>query len=116
MIKSMAFTVYPVADLDRATEFYRDVVGLGEARKLNERWVEFDVCGATFAIATGGESIGMPAGSGFSVGFETDDVDATLQKIRDRGLEAGEPFDAPNCRAAFAHDPDGNRFAVHKLK
>ena len=116
MTKSIAFTVYPVTDLNRAIAFYRDVVGLGEATMLNERWAEFDVSGSTFAVATGGEQIGIQPGTGFSVGFEVDDVNEAVQKVRDRGLEAGDPFEAHGCHASFAHDPDGNRFALHKLK
>ena len=116
MTKSIAFTIYPVSDLNRAIEFYRYALQLGEATILNERWAEFDVDGSTFAVATGGEQLGMPPGSGFSVGFEVDDLDAAAQRIRDRGLEAGEPFEAPNCFAAFARDPDGNRFVLHKLR
>jgi predicted enzyme related to lactoylglutathione lyase len=116
VIKSVAFTVYPVSDLERAKAFYRDTVGLGEPTMLHERWAEFDVGGATFAIATGGESIGMPPGSSFSIAFETDDLNAAIERVRASGVEVGETFDSPTCHATFARDPDGNRFALHQLK
>jgi len=116
MTKSIAFTVYPVSDLDRSIEFYRDVIGLGDATKLSDRWAEFAVDGSTFAVATGGEQIGMAPGTGFSVGFEVEDLSEAIQKVKDRGLEAGDPFEARGCFASFARDPDGNRFALHKLK
>lgn len=116
MVKSVAFVVYPVADLERAKTFYRDAVGLGEPHTLHERWVEFDVGGTTFALATGGEELGMPPGSGFSIAFETQDFEAALKRLKEKGGQVDEPFEAPTCRAFFAKDPDGNRFALHQLK
>ncbi len=116
MIKTIAFSVYPVSDLENAKAFYRDAVGLGEATTLHDRWAEFDVGGTTFALATGGESLGMPAGSGFSVAFETSDFDSAVEKLRASGAKVDDAFDGPTCRAVFARDIDGNRFALHELK
>jgi len=116
MIKAFAFVCYPVKDVAAATTFYRDVVGLKPAQRLSERWSEFDVDGVTFAVASGGEEMGFMPGSGMAAAFEVDDFDATLEKLRAKGLRMDEPFEAPTCRACFAHDPDGNRFALHKLK
>lgn len=117
MTKAIAFTVHPVADLQRAVDYYRYILDLGEPAVFNsERWAEFDIGGSTFAVATGGEEIGIPVGSAFAIGFEVDDLEAVHKKIESRGQEAGEIFEAPNCFTFFASDPDGNRFAIHKLK
>jgi len=116
MIKSFAFVCYPVKDAAKAAAFYRDVVGLKPAKTLNDRWIEFDVDGMTFAVASGGEQIGVMPGSVLAAAFEVDDFDATIEALRTKGLKMDEPFEAPTCRACFAYDPDGNRFALHKLK
>jgi len=116
MIKEMAFVVYPVSDLEKAKAFYRDVLELGEPTMLHDRWAEFDVGGTTLAVVTGGEAIGVTAGSAFSVAFETDDLDGTIKRLKEKGVALEEPFDSPTCRACFAKDPDGNRFALHQLK
>lgn len=116
MTKAIAFTVYPVSDLQRAIAFYQTVLELNAPDILNERWAEFDINGGTFAVATGGETIGMPAGSAFAVGFEVAELEPVRARIQEQGTEAGEPFEAPNCLSFFAKDPDGNRFAVHKHK
>jgi extradiol dioxygenase family protein len=42
-MKTIAFTVYPVKDLEKAKAFYRDAVGLGQATDLHERWAELDI-------------------------------------------------------------------------
>ncbi len=116
MIKTIAFTVYPVDDLEKAQAFYRDAVGLGEPKMLHDRWAEFDVGGTTFALVTGAESLGTPAGSAFSVAFETSDFDAAVARLRSSGAKVEEPFEVPTCRAVFARDIDGNRFGLHQLK
>lgn len=112
----LGFVVYPVIDLEKSKAFYRDAVGLGEASTLHERWAEFELDGGVFALATGGEAIGIAPGSAFAVAFEVDDFDASLERLRAHGGNAEEPFEAPTCRACFARDPDGNRFSLHKLK
>ena len=116
MIKSFAFVVHPVRDLQKSIAFYRDSLGLGKPEILHERWAEFDVGGTTFAIAAGGEAIGIQPGSAFTVGFEVDDFDGTIKQLQANGVKMEEPFESPTCRSCFASDPDGNRFAVHKLK
>jgi predicted enzyme related to lactoylglutathione lyase len=116
MIRSIAFTIYPVSDIERAKAFYRDVVGLNEPSTLHEAWVEFDVGGGTFALATGGEKLGIPPGSAFAVAFETDDVNAAFERLRASGANVDPVFESPFCHACFARDPDGNRFTLHQLK
>jgi catechol 2,3-dioxygenase-like lactoylglutathione lyase family enzyme len=116
MIKSFAFVCYPVKDVAKATAFYRDVVGLKPALSLSERWSEFDLDGATFAVASGGEAMGFVPGSANAVAFEVDDLDATIDRLRAKGLRMDEAFEAPTCRACFAYDLDGNKFALHQLK
>jgi catechol 2,3-dioxygenase-like lactoylglutathione lyase family enzyme len=116
MIKSLAFVCYPVKDVEKAAEFYRDVIGLGGCQALNERWVEFDVGGATFAVASGGEQIGLQPGSAFAAAFEVDDLTATMSDLRVKNVRTEEPFEGQKCRACFAYDLDGNRFVLHQLK
>ena len=116
MVKEIGFVVYTVEDLEKAKAFYRDVVGLGEPKDLHDSWSEFDVGGTTFAVVTGGEAVGVSAGSSFSVAFEVDDLDAEYKRLKARGVEIDEPLESPTCHGAFAKDPDGNRFAIHQLK
>jgi len=115
-IKSVGFTAYPVSDMERATAFYRDAVGLGDPIMLHDRWAEFYLNDTTFAVVTGGEEMGIAPGSAFAVAFEADDYGAAVEQLRAHGVEIDNEYDGPTCRAIFARDPDGNRFSVHKLK
>ena len=52
MITSIAFMVYPVAQMERARAFYEHVLGLHVSHLYREVWVEYDLGGSTFAITT----------------------------------------------------------------
>lgn len=115
MIKGVAFVAYSVSDINRAVEFYRDVVGLEQVGLSGESWAEFDAGNTTFGVGKG-ESLGITPGTCFAVAFEVDDINAARQRLVDKGVKITEVMDSPTCWSAFATDPDGNRFALHKLK
>lgn len=113
---ALGFVAYPVADLDRAKAFYRDVVGLGEAQTLNVDWAEFDLGNATFALEGSGDALGIAPGSASGAAFEVDDYDAVVRRLREHRADVFNEYDGPTCRAAFVRDPDRNAFIVHQRK
>ena len=52
MITSMAFTAYPVSNMERARAFYEHVLGLHVSYNYRDVWVEYDIGESTFAITT----------------------------------------------------------------
>ncbi len=75
-------TKLPAQDLERARAFYRDKLGLEpvEERTGGIRYV----CGATeFHLFS---STGAPSGASTQMAFEVDDLEATLDKLRARGV------------------------------
>jgi predicted enzyme related to lactoylglutathione lyase len=116
MIKELAFVVYSVRDVSRATAFYRDVIGLKPGDLYNDEFVEFDVGNATFAIDGAGEGVGMPPGLSSGAAFETDEIHGMRQKLLDAGADVTEVYEFPPCWMCFVKDPDGNRFAIHQRK
>src|SRR5688572_25232136 len=71
MIQSIAFFVYPVADMTRARDFYERILGLKVETSFSDEWIEYDIGGTTFAITTMDESH-KPAGKGAVIAFEVD--------------------------------------------
>ena len=116
MATTIGFVVYPVTNMQQAVTFYRDVVGLGEPEKQSDHWFEFLLGDSALALTDQGEMVGALPGSQFSIGFEVDDLDATVARLKEHGAKIETEFEGPNCNAAFVHDLDGNRFAVHRLK
>ena len=50
MINRVAFTMYPVTDLNRAREFYEGGLGLKPGYLIEKSWVEYDVGGTCFGL------------------------------------------------------------------
>jgi predicted enzyme related to lactoylglutathione lyase len=116
MITSIAFTVYPVSNMERARTFYEHVLGLHKSYAYHNEWVEYDLGESTFAITT--TDMGHTPGSkGAVVAFEVSDLDAFVQKMKERAVVfVTEVFDTPVCRMAVIEDPDGNHITIHKRK
>lgn len=114
MITAIAFTVYPVSNMERARAFYEHVLGLHLSAHLQDIWVEYDSGGSTFAITT--MDIGhTPGAKGAVVAFEVSDFEAYVHKMKERAVPfVREPFDTPVCRIAIIEDPDRNHITLHK--
>ena len=83
-------TKLPAQDLERARVFYRDKIGL-EAVEERSGGLRY-VCGATeFHLFS---SAGEPSGASTQMGFEVEDLDATLADLRARGVSF-ERFEMP---------------------
>lgn len=114
MITAIAFTVYPVSDMDRARAFYEHVLGLQVSSHFQDVWLEYDVAGSTFAVTT--TNMGhSPGARGATVAFEVSDFEAFIHKMKERAVSfVTEPFDTPICRMAVIEDQDGNHITIHK--
>ena len=113
-VSEIAFTMYPVSDLERAVAFYRDVLGLRPTEVRTDFWAEFEVAGATFGIGSFPQA-GTP-GTAQSLTFEVADLDGYRKTLTERGVEAGEPHQLQFCRIRMVKDPDGNSVWLHERK
>jgi len=109
------FVSVPVTDVERATEFYRDTLGLEQVS--TGTWPEFQL----------GENVSLYLLDPTNVGrrFEGPHTSGIALRVPDvaearRALEAkgvafeGETFDSGVCHMAFFHDPDGNSLILHR--
>ena len=114
MITSIAFTVYPVSNMERARAFYEHVLGLHVSANYRDIWVEYDVGGSTFAITT--TDMGhTPGAKGAVAAFEVSNFDGFMHKMKEHAVSfATEPFDTPVCRMAVIEDQDGNHITIHQ--
>jgi catechol 2,3-dioxygenase-like lactoylglutathione lyase family enzyme len=118
--KSTIGAVVPVADLERAIEFYGQTLGLGEP----ERDEITENPGARFQIGGGELYIYKSVGAGQSrhtlCAFEVEDIESEVDDLRGRGVMI-EEYDMPGMKTvngvielgngikgAFFKDPDGN--------
>ena len=115
ILKSLSAVRIFVDDLDRARRFYRDVLELPE-RAAESGWAVFDVDGKDVVVEA------VPAddpdhdlvGRFLAVSFDVDDIDATYQELKRRGVAFDHPPETQSWGGtlAFPRDPDGNTFTL----
>jgi catechol 2,3-dioxygenase-like lactoylglutathione lyase family enzyme len=109
------FVSVPVTDVERATGFYRDTLGLEQVSV--DGWPEFQL----------GENVSLylidptNIGSTFQgphtahIALRVPDVTDTRRELEERGVEfEGETLDTGVCHMAFFRDPDGNQLMLHR--
>ena len=104
-----AATRLPAQDLDRARAFYAEKLGLEPA---DERpgGILYRVGDTEFALFASG---GRATGDHTQIGFEVDDIDATVAELKVRGV-VFEKVDAPGLRTRGGiADIDGNYPSKH---
>ncbi|WP_433534693.1 VOC family protein [Micromonospora sp. CA-249363] len=113
----------PVADQDRARDFYVDVRGFDLVRDNpmgpdGGRWVQVAPPGAATALTLVNWFPTMPAGSLKGLVLETDDLDADVVRLRERGVDFadGGIRSAPWGRCATFDDPDGNGIVLQATR
>ncbi len=116
MIKEVAFIAIAVSDAAEARKFYEETLELKPGMTAMEgAWVEYDLGGTT--IGVGCHPAWQPSRDGTSVAFEVDDIDATIARLKERGVKFDmEMMETPVCWMAQFRDPSGNKLLVHKRK
>ena len=118
----------PARDLDRARRFYSEKLGL-EAADEREGGLLYHSPGGDFALF---QSAGASPGTFTQMGWEVDDIEATVRDLRSRGV-VFEEYDLPGLktvdgiadiegnypstnstgeRAVWFHDSEGNLIGI----
>jgi predicted enzyme related to lactoylglutathione lyase len=104
---------YWTADMERATSFYREVVGLALIRRSGDAWAEFE--GGPIRVALHGVHEGQPVPVGGATAvFEVDDLDEAMRTLESRGVAFDQHIGEVEGFARFASflDPDGNTLQI----
>jgi catechol 2,3-dioxygenase-like lactoylglutathione lyase family enzyme len=118
-VDKVATVMVPVADQDRAIEFYTGKLGF-EVRSdtpfgNGDRWVEVAPAGATTTVALVLPMEGEPVGIESRIAFRTHDVDADHAALRDAGVDVDPEvmqMGDPVPPMFFFRDQDGNRLLL----
>lgn len=118
-ITQVGTVMVPVADQDRAIEFYLDKLGFEKRADIpfgdGDRWVEVAPVGAATTIALVLPREGEPTGIDTRVGFTTEDADADHADLGARGVDVDEQvmrMGGPVPPMFFFRDQDGNRLLI----
>lgn len=102
-----------VDDADAAIAFYIDVLGF----TLRDDRPDFGFGGAWLDV--GDQQlhlleVPMPDDRGQHFAIRVEDLDATVDELRARGVTVGDPSPVGPGRQAFLHDPSGNMVELHQ--
>jgi lactoylglutathione lyase len=110
---SVQYATIIVKNLEESVAFYRDVLGFSQGYH-----VDLPVGQITIMHSPGGASVELieaepfPLGP-YSVGTDVDDLDETLEILKNRGCVPLGPVAATTVgRQVFIQDPDGNRICL----
>jgi predicted enzyme related to lactoylglutathione lyase len=107
------FFVY-VADMDRATAFYRNAFG-ADVKFASPNWTSLSIAGVAIGLHHAGPDDPGPIG----LGFDVDDIGGACQTVEAAG---GRVVKAPEARPeegitiATLADTEGNEFSVTLAK
>ncbi|MET7451641.1 VOC family protein [Streptomyces sp. NPDC005574] len=114
----------PVADVDRAKDFYADRLGfnvdLDFSPNESFRVVQLTPPGSSCSVAIGVGIVGTPPGSVQGLHLVVDDIRAARAELVGRGVEVAEVVDMsapgkPTVSYAAFTDPDGNGWTLQQL-
>ena len=118
MIKQIKFVSIPVADQNRALDFYTEKLGFtiitDQPFDKKQRWIELRVPKAeTRVVLFTAEGDEKRIGSFMNMSYACDDIDKTYAELKKRGVEfEGPPEKQPWGTYAMFKDSEGNRFVV----
>ena len=115
IVERTDFLSVPVTDMERATRFYRDTLGL---EQVSERgFPEFQLGENVSLYLIDMEQIGQQftAPHTAHIALRVLDVEEARRELEARGVEFhGETRDSSVCHMAFFTDPDGNALMLHR--
>ena len=118
MIKKVAFTMYPVENLERARNFYEKTLGLQTGKISGQgQWVEYDLPGGgCFAITNMAIGVKPHDSAGGSIAFEVENLDKLMSELKAKNVKIKlDTMETPVCRMSVILDSEGNAVVLHKL-
>lgn len=118
MIKQIKFVSIPVADQNRALDFYTDKLGFtiitDQPFDEKQRWIELRIPKAeTRVVLFTPEGDQKRIGSFMNMSFACEDIEQTYKDLTKRGVEfESAPQREPWGTYAMFKDSEGNRFVV----
>jgi catechol 2,3-dioxygenase-like lactoylglutathione lyase family enzyme len=119
-VSKIGVVVVPVADQDRAIDFYVDTLGFEKRADVpfgnGYRWVEVAPAGAETTIALAPPPEGKPIGNAETgIGLHTHDIDGYHAELKGRGVDVDPEVSrmgGPVPPLFWFRDPEGNTLMV----
>ena len=114
-ITGVDFIAVPTRDVEKAVEFYGDVLGLERSIQWGKMpAVEFETGSLTIAVMQS-DAFGIEfAPHTHPIALHVSDVAAARSELEEKGVAfAADTMDSGVCHMAHFRDPDGNSLMLH---
>jgi len=119
VFSKVAFTMYPIVDIDRARRFYEKTLGLEVSvvgGQGDMHWVEYDLPGGGCLALTNTSGEDPSAAAGGTIALEVDDLSSLMERLKANEVQfTSEVIRGPNCQMAVCLDSEGNSLLLHQL-
>jgi catechol 2,3-dioxygenase-like lactoylglutathione lyase family enzyme len=115
MIGGVDFIALSTRDMEGASEFYRDTLGLRRSVYIPDRgYSEYETGNLTLSLVNG-EQMGIGHNvNRNAVALHVEDVGRARAELEAQGVSfSAETLDTGVCHMAFFADPDGNALMLH---
>ena len=111
-VKGTDFVLYLVSDIERASRFYRETLGLKqELYSAEHNWAEFNCGNVTLALRGGQNELGMKG----CIALAIDNIQEAHEELKTKNANlVGTPEIYSCCSHIEVLDPDGNLVMLHK--
>jgi len=114
MLQKIAYIWYPVTDMDRAVEFYHELLGFKLLFK-REDWSEFEISGQRLALSKKDfipEHRELPVPG---VSFLAQPIEQVISTLSRKGVQLADGLKVyPYGKLASFRDPDGNLLGLYE--
>ena len=117
VVERTDFITVPVTDLERATQFYGETLGLPRVDAGQGLWPEFQLGENVSLYLMDPTNIGRTFEGPHTahIALRVPDVHEARRELEARGVEfEAETLDTGVCHMAFFTDPDGNQLMLHR--
>jgi catechol 2,3-dioxygenase-like lactoylglutathione lyase family enzyme len=115
LITGTDFITVSTKDIEKATDFYGNVLGLTEGKRWgNMPAVEYETGNLTIAVMQS-DAFGLEHSTNtHPIEFHVEDFEGAKAELESRGVTfEGDVIDSGVCWQTFFADPDGNALAIH---
>lgn len=111
MLKKIAYSYYSVLDMDKAVEFYQNVLGLELLFKRDD-WSEFKIDDQRIALH---KTDGRISNGGAVISFHAEPIEAIIETLKNKGVRFVDELHVyPYGKLASFQDPDGNILGLYQ--
>ena len=107
VLRHVGYVIVFIRDMEAMLEFWRHKVGL-RARYTSGEWSELELDNVILALHKAAET--SPRDTG--IVFKVDDLDKTVERLKEKGVDVTNPQDIGVGREALFRDPEENIYHI----